>query len=401
MFRSCLISLLFYFALLAAFTYVLQDSMDMSEAVLLAGILALFAWIAVGAIFSARLAFRDWRLLTAAAQGIAPADGQWVAVSGTIHPVDQPLRSPFRGLECVVCEYDLGRAEDESENSKTPRRACDYGGFLMTPSVIRSPLGDVRLLGFPILEHFEDCKLASYEAALHAVEFISTNSFEDRSGIRIASILALFQEIWCDDDGRVEKHVRFSKASAEELFPGELLADMERQLGLNGPDDSDGQSLATEIPNEISSAESDETDDAESQDEIDRELEREEGNETDDVDETEWIAESSARLPKMRERMVPVGAEVCAIGRYDAARRGLLPLPDQQTPNRLLSGTSVVNADRSRRSIVRRILGGLIVLGITQAVLFGVVRSTKAAKRAAGVLPDAPVFSFVQADSGR
>ena len=108
MFRSCLISLIFYFALIAAYTYVLQDSMDSSEAVLLAGILGLFTWGAVGSIFSARLAFRDWRLLIAASQGIVPADGQWVAVSGTIHPVEQSLRSPFGGRECVVCEYDLG-----------------------------------------------------------------------------------------------------------------------------------------------------------------------------------------------------------------------------------------------------------------------------------------------------
>jgi hypothetical protein len=392
---------MFYCVLLATYTYLLQDSMDMSEAVLLGGILGLFTWGAVGSIVSARLAFRDWRLLAAASQGIAPADGQWVAVSGTIQPLDQPLRSPFGGRECVVCEYDLGRAEDDSEHAKTPRRGCDYGGFLMTPSVIRSPTGEVRLLGFPILEHFEDCTLKSYEAALHAIEFISTNSFEDRSGIRIASLLSLFREIWCDDDGRVEKHVRFSKASAEELFPGELLADMERQLGLNGPEDSDGLALGTEIPSPIPSVDSDETGDAESLDETDSDLERDEVSETDDDDETDWDLGLPARLPKMREKIVPVGAEVCAIGRYDQARRGLLPLPNQQTPNRLLSGAAVLNADRSRRSMVRRMVGGLIVLAITQAVLFGIVRFTKAAKRAAGVAPDAPTLFVVRADSVR
>ena len=256
-------------------------------------------------------------------------------------------------------------------------------------------------MGFPILEHFEECTLQSYEAALHAIEFISTNSFEDRSGIRIASLLALFKEIWCDDDGRVEKHVRFSKASAEELFPGDLLADMEQQLGLDEPEGSEGRPPATEITAGISAADSDESGDAELQGETDDDFEREEISETDGDNETEVDVASSARLPKMREKTVPPGAEVCAIGRYDAAHRGLLPLPDQQTPNRLLSGTAVLNADRSRRSMVRRMVGGLVVLGITQAVLFGVVRSTKAAKRAAGGSPSSPVLLVVRADSGR
>jgi len=49
-----------------------------------------------------------------------------VAISGTIHPIDKPLIAPFSGMECVLCEYELGRAADTSKGQSSA--GSDFAG---------------------------------------------------------------------------------------------------------------------------------------------------------------------------------------------------------------------------------------------------------------------------------
>lgn len=369
MFRSCILGLIFYLLLLVAYSSLLATAVEAPASYVIGAVVALFVWAAIGSVLSVRTLFRDWRLLSMASHGGSPQDGQWVAVAGTIHPLEGALKSPFGQDPCVICEYDIARPEQDRDREGKTKQGFDYGGFLMTPSVIRTPQGDVRLLGFPILEGFVDCKHDSCDAALHAVEFLSNHEFEDRSGIRIVSMFSLFGELWSDDDGCVEKNVRFSHAKVDELFPADLLSEMERRLGIE-PDGGNDASRA-DSQDELGS-------EGEWEDDVEPEHSADEVG--DELSEKESVARP--RLPRMRELTVPVGIQVCAMGHYDAARRGLCPPPKSNAPNRLLLGSAEENASKTRRSMARRFIGGLIVLCVVHAILYGVMRTQRVVHQA-------------------
>ena len=361
MVRGCTIAFFLWIALAAGYWYWLDHAFDPPGSIIGGLVVGLIVAGCIGSLVNAKNALRDWRLASASLHGLPLADRRFVAVSGTIHPVDKPLVAPFSGKECVICEYDLGRRSRGTDNETNT--GADFAGFLMTPCVIRSQQGDIKLLGFPILEGYADSLCTGFEAASNGYQFLKGTEFENRTGLKMVTILSAFDDVWSDEDGLVQKNMRLGKVSLESLFPLDLLQELaardEARLLSQGPQD--------EAKADQEQIEEDEPDD-------------EEFDDDEDFDEEELAAStgipaSTAVLPKMTEKRVHIGDRVCAVGTYNELQRGLLPKGRGSTPNRLIRGSAEDLAKKSRGSMARQFFGGLLVLIIANAAVYGVMQA--------------------------
>ena len=285
MLRGCLFGAVLYGMLAAAYFAWLDTEFDPPESYIGAGIAGFVVLCCVGAMSNAVRGFRDRRLILSALQDELPRDGRKVAAVGTIHPVGQALTAPFSGEPCVICEYNLARPGDSEGEGESANSGSIYAGFLMAPSVIRTRRGEMRLLGFPVLEGVAERLCVGSESVRHAREYISRTPFEDRTGTKMVTVLSIFGDVWSDDDGNVVRNLQLCQADLDELLPAALAAGNVRS-------ESDLASL--------------DADDAGDDEELD------------DV-------QYSPQCAKMTEKRVAVGAQVCAIGTYDEMRRGLIP----------------------------------------------------------------------------
>ncbi|MFN0019521.1 MAG: hypothetical protein ACKVP0_14775 [Pirellulaceae bacterium] len=358
MVRGCTIAFVLWLVLAAGYWYWLDHTFDPPGSIIAGLLVGLVVAGCIGSIINARIAWRDWTLALGSKNGLPLVDRRIVAVSGTIHPLEKPLIAPFSGKECVLCEYDLGRAADTSKGQNSA--GSDFAGFLMTPCVVRSHQGDVKLLGFPVLEGYPDLLCDGFTAASNGYQFLRGTEFEDRTGLKLVTILSVFDEVWSDDDGLVQKNMRLGKVTADSLFPLDLLQDLaardEARLLKQGPDMDDADE------------EDEEEDEDLAEDEGDDEAEEDDG----ELDED--FSQPFAVLPKMTEKRVAVGETVCVIGIYNELQRGLLPKKGSSTPNRLIRGSAEEVAKKARSAIASQFFGGLIVLVLANAVIFGAMQ---------------------------
>ena len=370
MLRGCLLSLLFWAGLSVGYWFWLNSVFEPPTSYWASALVGFIVMMCIGSLGAAWRAYRDWSLISASQRGVMPRDGQLVAVAGEIHPIGKPLIAPFSGLECVLCEYDLSRQRRDAGSAGRENTGSDFTGFLMTPCVIRSPVGDVKLLGYPVLEGFSDWTHNSYPAARRAIDFLTTREFENRTGLKMLTLLSVFGDVWSDEDGHVEKNIRIGTVSLPDLFPPELEAEIDRQIaeGVAEPD------FAADDDVEDDDGEDDDVGDDE--DDEDDELWGE--NPEDDGKAEEEIDVGTAGLPQvpqMTEKRVVVGHDVCAIGRYDERRGGLLPKPGSSTPNRLVFATAETLIKKSQSAIGGLLIGGLVGLAVVHAATYGIMQA--------------------------
>src|SRR5690242_20296693 len=107
MLRGCLLSLLLWGALSYAYFYWLDQTFEPPGSVI-GGLIAGFAVLCcIGALTNARTAWRTASQVASGRGDLHLVDGRQVTVSGTIHPLSEPLIAPFSASPCVICEYDL------------------------------------------------------------------------------------------------------------------------------------------------------------------------------------------------------------------------------------------------------------------------------------------------------
>ncbi|MCA9014735.1 MAG: hypothetical protein KDA77_05315 [Planctomycetaceae bacterium] len=367
MLRGCLFALFFWLALAGGYWYWFDQVYDPPGSIIGAIFVGLITSLCLGSIMNSRTALRDWSLATASRNGLRLEDGRMLAVCGTIHPVDQPLVAPFSGRECVICEYDIGRPVKSPAQNGNQSNASDFAGFLMTPCAIRTEQGDVRLLGYPILEDIPDVVCSGFDAAKNGFEFLNRTEFENRTGLKMVTILSVFGEVWSDDDGAVQKNMQLRNIQPEELFTLQLFEQLLQQK--QAPRDHRESEPEKRPQNrEDDSSEddwSDENRDAQSEDVSEQE------DEFDDELASDDIAFSYSTLPRMTEKRIDVGESVCLIGKFSEMQQGLLPEPGSSHPNRLIRGTLEQLEQKSRRSFFSRLLGGALVLIIVNAAVYG------------------------------
>ncbi|QDU78097.1 hypothetical protein Pan97_51770 [Bremerella volcania] len=338
MLKGCGLSLLLLAVLVAGYMYAFDQVFQRPEGLISGGISGLITFFCIGALTNAWTAWSDWSLISKAEFGLQLNDGCKIAVAGRIRPEGEPLKAPFSGKPCVICEYDVCKPEVDTSDSADENTASDFAGFLMSPCKIQTSWGDVRLLGFPMVDDAIADNCLSSSAISAAREFLQNTEFEDRSGMKVVSVLAVFGEVWSDDDGRVVRHLRLTNTPLDQVIPFgsetdlmtiEEAAAIDAAAGVNQEDDEE------------------------------------------DEDEGELTEENRVfgPLPKLIEKRIEPGEEVVVFGIYDEARRGLMPRKGSMVVNRLKRGTAAEVAAKLRSSVMTNVIGGLLVLAILHGVI--------------------------------
>ncbi len=362
MLRSCLILLIAYGLLWAGYAWWVSAMFDPPWLYAGAGVAALLVGGSLGALFNARVAYREWSLVVAARHGLPWSDGRWTAVVGEIHPVAEAMTAPFSGETCVLCEYDVssGRRRSSSSGGENDNPGSDFTGFLMKECVVRSQAGDVRLLGFPNLVGFGERVCDSASAVGNARRFLTTTPLEDFSGMKLVTIFSAIKAAWTDDDGLVTKNLKLTKRSPEELF-------------------SSYSERGTEVGSfEGEPAEDDEEADESDEDGIDSDLEDESDEDLDLDGEDDDEEDLRPGIPLLKEKRVKVGETVCAIGIYSGERRGLVPGGlGADHFIKLIRGKTEAIERQSWISVLGNIFGGIAGLIMVHLIAIGVMAAAR------------------------
>jgi hypothetical protein len=349
--------LIAYGLLWAGYTWWLGAMFDPPWLYVGAGVAAFLVGGCLGALYSAKVAYREWSLVAAARHGLPWSDGRWTAVCGEIHPVAEPVAAPFSGEACVLCEYDV-ESRGSSASSGEGHPGSDFTGFLMNPCVIRSATGEMRLLGFPNLVGFGEMACDGETGAARARRFFADSPVEDISGLKLVNVFSQIKAAWTDDDGYVRKNLKLTRKSAAEVFSigeaahprGGLLEDDEEPFD----------------EGEIT----DESDDSDLEDDLDEDSDLED----DDFDDDDWPSGG----PLLKERRVRVGEQVCAIGIYSGGRGGLVPGGlGADHFIKLIRGEPEKIAAKSRASVFGHVFGGIVGLSVLHLIAIGVMAAAK------------------------
>lgn len=168
-------------------------------------VFGLFTSIGTGTLITGLLVlFRSRKLGTAIRrdrEGAPRKDGRFEAASGTIHPLQEPLVSPFQGRPCVAYEYDVGAVGKDNQTA-----GSDAWGWALTPSVIKAADGDQRLLGFPELEKFDQA-VVGVGGRERINDFFKNTSFETIGERAFNKALGQILERSADDDGQARTDI--------------------------------------------------------------------------------------------------------------------------------------------------------------------------------------------------
>jgi hypothetical protein len=158
-----------------------------------------------------------------ALQGAPLQKGETEAVWGEIVPVGELLEAPFSGQPCVAYEYDAKKPTVENDEGEKHSPGSSMTGFALTPSVIRSARGDVRLLGFSMLTNFHEENLRLIgDSAERAQRYLEATTFEQMGLTKIGAMLSQLDSVMADDDGAVRKDWLMEKREKIDLETNDL-----------------------------------------------------------------------------------------------------------------------------------------------------------------------------------
>jgi hypothetical protein len=163
-----------------------------------------FLRLAIGAFQNVAKARRDRARLERALSGAPFEDGQQVAAIGRIWARGAPLQSPFTRTSCVACSWDISH---EGHSSKNKHEVKDFSGFMLTPCVVDTPAGNVRILGFPTLEGFATEELRKPGAFANAESYLESTPFEK---VGVLQVFSQVKDLITDDDGYIRKDWRMA-----------------------------------------------------------------------------------------------------------------------------------------------------------------------------------------------
>ena len=133
-------------------------------------------------------------------------EGEIEAVWGPITALGEPIMAPFSGQECVAYEYDAKRPTVQNDEGESRQQGSDIAGLALTPCVIRSNRGDVRLLGFSMLTDFPEVDQEEIPFDLErAHAYLQSTEFKQMGLGNIFSALSQMDDVLADDDGTVRQ----------------------------------------------------------------------------------------------------------------------------------------------------------------------------------------------------
>jgi hypothetical protein len=208
--RSCgliaflaLASIAGYFLLIRHYARPGSETIPLVILALLGGVSLLVFLGSIGTLFQVA---KDRSVIRAALAGKPFRNGKRAAAIGRILPAGLSLcTSPFSKKECVAYQYEVTQTVRQrgKQGGTSTMELCS--GFGLTPAVIRSPQGDIRLLGFPLLDDWKHRSINSPEERQKVAEYIASTKFLKIGLGNIAGAFRQFEELFGDEDGAVRK----------------------------------------------------------------------------------------------------------------------------------------------------------------------------------------------------
>jgi len=168
-----------------------------------------FLLLAIGAFRNVLAARRDRARLDRALAGGAFEDGQPIAAIGPIVALGAPIPAPFSHQPCVVYSYNISHVQ-KGHGSSRDSDVKDVSGFALTPCIVQTPAGNVRILGFPTLEGFADVRLDGPADLASAESYLRSTAFEEMGITKIAKVFSAVKDVLTDEDGYLRKDWRMA-----------------------------------------------------------------------------------------------------------------------------------------------------------------------------------------------
>jgi Ankyrin repeats (3 copies) len=208
--RSALLWPLKVGVIAAALWYFLRDPLPYPADWIVSIVAAILLHLAYAAFVTGLRRGGDLRLLQKA--GEPPADGQRIALVGTVRVTGEPLRAPISGAPCAGYTYEIFHyvRSGQSDNSTgSQRKATDFSGLALAPCVLHTMQGDFPLLSYPFLSGFaEQSWRDDAGAAQRAGAYIEATAFEKT--LPFVGELAALGDAMRDTSGSIRKDWRVS-----------------------------------------------------------------------------------------------------------------------------------------------------------------------------------------------
>jgi hypothetical protein len=140
-------------------------------------------------------------------------DGERVALTGYIRPLQEVLTSPFTKKECIGYSYSVTWSSG-SGKSKTQR--TEYSGTIQVPSVIRTNMMEVRVLGLIEGEDetYDELEEGNKAIIQNAHEYLSSREFPTKPK-NLSEALATAKKLITDNDGSILEEFKFGEAPVD------------------------------------------------------------------------------------------------------------------------------------------------------------------------------------------
>jgi hypothetical protein len=95
----------------------------------------------------------------------------------------------------------------KGQGSRRDGEVKDIAGFALTPCIVQTPAGNVRILGFPTLEGFAEVRLSGREELASVESYLRSTPFEPMGLTKVFSVL---KDLLTDEDGYIRKDWRMT-----------------------------------------------------------------------------------------------------------------------------------------------------------------------------------------------
>lgn len=133
-------------------------------------------------------------------------DGERVALTGYIRPLQETLTSPFTKKQCVGYSYKVFTV---SGSGKSSTQRTEYSGTVQVPSVIRTNMMEVRLLGLIEGEDQTYDEMEEDDKAMvqNAYEYLSNRQFQPKPK-NLSEAWATAKKLITDNDGSICEEIK-------------------------------------------------------------------------------------------------------------------------------------------------------------------------------------------------
>lgn len=374
--RGCLIWLMLLAAIAAVYRHFLSPLYEPPATWIVPLVASLFTMFGLGALWGGRLAMRDARALRRAIDGAPLFDGRYAAACGHVEPVGEPLLTPFSLHRCVCFEYDIRRPT--ASVASAGATDAGLGGFRAEPYLLRRGSRQMKVLGIPDFSEQPEFAAFGWESYVRAREHLANTTFKQMHGANIASLFSTLLDAWADDDGSVDSHWQRVAGAGEWLNAPEVtnwLVESAEQAALNEQQLAEQATDGSATTADHGSADAPASTPPRHDDDDDLEDDEADDDEDDDDWDEDVLAQGAAAvitpdLPRLVEKFLPVGAQVCMFGIYSAEHGALQPsMKRHGVMLRVVRGEPAKVLAGLRSKVRGQIVAGIFILTLVAGAL--------------------------------